>query len=355
MTKTLKVGVIGVGGIANTHMPGWAASPHAEVVAGADVNLEALEAWGAKWDVRRLTRLPQDLITAPDIDIIDICTPSNYHADLTIAALDAGKHVICEKPLAPTPAEIQRMIAARDRSGKLLMTAQHHRYQPAAIALKNEVDKGVLGDVYHARAWYLRRNNVPTRPGFVLKAQSGGGACIDIGVHALDTAFWLMGSPEPITVSGISRSELSKQPGAWSPWGGGTPIPPEMDVEELAAGFVRFANGATMMMEFSWALHGPHYEDMQVWLYGTKGGCHYPKAEIYTSGSNPRQQYDINLKYLPTPLEAHALECIDFADAIVNGRPSPVPPEQSLAVIAILDAVYQSAESGREIRMDGKS
>lgn len=349
--KSLKVAVIGVGGIAATHMPGWAASPHTEVVAGADVSLSALEAWGAKWDVRRLTTSMEELINDPAIDIIDICTPSNYHAPLSIAALDAGKHVICEKPLAPTPDQIREMITARDRSGKLLMTAQHHRYTPAGMALKAEVDSGKLGKVYHARCWYLRRNLVPTRPGFILKSESGGGACIDIGVHALDTALWLMGSPEPVSVTGVARTELAKMPGAWSPWGGGSLIPPEMDVEELAVGFVRFDNGATMVLEFAWMLNGPHGEDLQVWLYGTEGGCHYPKAEIYAATRSPRQQYDVSLKYLPAPHPPHALECVDFADAIVNGRPSPVPPEQSLAVLTILDAVYQSAETGREVRM----
>jgi predicted dehydrogenase len=348
----LKVGVIGVGGIAATHMPGWAASPYTSVVAGADVSLPALQAWGAKWDVRRLTTTADEIINDPSIDIIDICTPSNFHAPLAIAALDAGKHVLCEKPLAPTPDEIRLMIAARDRSGKKLMTAQHHRYTPAGMALKAEVDGGRLGAVYHARAWYLRRNNVPTRPGFILKEQAGGGACIDIGVHALDMALWLMGSPQPVSVSGIARTELARLPGAWSPWQGGTLIPAEMDVEELAVGFVRFDNGATMVLEFAWMLNGPHAEDLQVWLYGTEAGCHYPKAEIYQSSQRPRQQYDISLKYLPTPYAPHAMECIDFADVIANDRPNPIPPEQSLAVQVILDAIYKSAETGREIRIE---
>lgn len=352
MPKDLKVAVIGVGGIAATHMPGWAASPHTEVVAGADVSTASLEAWGAKWDVKRLTTDAMSLINDPSIDIIDVCTPSNFHAPLAIAALDAGKHVICEKPLAPTPDEIRQMIAARDRAGKLLMTAQHHRYTPAGLALKAEVDNGALGKVYHARSWYLRRNLVPTRPGFYLKANSGGGACIDIGVHALDTALWLMGSPQPVSVTGVARSELSKLPGAWSPWQGGTSIPADMDVEELAVGFVRFDNGATMVLEFAWMLNGPHGEDLQVWLYGDKGGCHYPKAEIYTSTAAPRQQYDVALKYLPSPYPPHAMECIDFAEAVANGKPSPVPAEQSLAVQVILDAVYKSADLGREIRLD---
>ncbi len=350
--NSLKVGVIGVGGIAATHMPGWAASPYAEVISGADPNPVALVEWGKKWDVPKLVATADEILNDPDIDIVDICTPSMFHAPLAIAALEHGKHVICEKPLAPTPNEIRQMIDARDRSGKLLMTAQHHRYSPQGQALKAQVDNGALGHVYHARSWYLRRNNVPTGPGFILKSRSGGGACIDIGVHALDMALWLMGSPTPVSVTGHASSTLSKLPGAWSPWQGGTPIPAEMDVEELAVGFVRFANGATMMLEFSWMLNGPHQEDLQVWLYGTEGGCHYPKAEVYQSTPNPRQQYDIALKYLPQQLGAHAVECMAFAEAIINGAPSPVPAEQSLAVQIILDSIYTSAQTGREVRLD---
>src|SRR5690606_28848394 len=119
---SLKVGVIGVGGIAKTHMPGWAASPHAEVIAGSDISESFLQAWGQEYGVSKLSTKAEDIINDPDIDIIDICTPNNYHAPLAIAAMEAGKHVICEKPLAPTPNAIRDMIAARDRTGKMLMT-----------------------------------------------------------------------------------------------------------------------------------------------------------------------------------------------------------------------------------------
>ena len=145
MSKTLKVGVIGIGGIARTHMPGWAASEHAEVVAGSDINSKALAEWGRLHGATKLVTDPADLFRDPDIDIIDICTPNMYHAPLAIAALEAGKHVICEKPLAPTPGEIKQMIAARDRAGKLLMTAQHFRFKGNSQAMKREIGTGTLG------------------------------------------------------------------------------------------------------------------------------------------------------------------------------------------------------------------
>lgn len=350
MAKTLKVGVIGVGGIARTHYPGWKESPHAEIVALADINAEVLTRMGGELGVTKLYEKPEDLIADKDLDIVDVCTPNRYHTPLTVAALEAGKHVICEKPLAPTPADIRQMIAARDKSKRLLMTAQHFRFEGASKALKAEIDGGALGDVYHARSWMLRRSGAPTSAGFVQKRHSGGGPCIDIGVHILDLTLWMMGSPRPVTVTGVTQDRLRKLPGAFSNWGG--PIPDFWDVEEFASAFVRFANGATLVLEVSWLLNHPktHGEDMQMWLYGDKGGAHWPGNTIHQTNNATRQHVDIQLQ-MKEGGEAHAKECVAFAEAVANGKPSPVPAEQSLDVITILDGLYRSAASGREIAL----
>jgi len=349
MIKTLKVAVIGVGGIAKTHMPGWVQSPLAEVVAGADISQEILDEFGKQYEVKRLTTDAAELINDPDIDIIDICTPNMYHEPLSVAALEAGKNVLCEKPLAPTPEAVQRMIDARDRSGKLLMTAQHQRFHGNSRAMKAEIMAGVLGQIYHARAWMLRRAAYPGRASFVQKRHSGGGPCIDIGVHVLDLTLWLMGNPKPVTVTGVSRKELANQPGVFTIWGG-FPPPEGWDVEEFAAAFVRFENSATLMLEVSWLLHhDTHGEDQQIWLYGTEGGAHLPKCEVYQTNRQTKQLYNRKLQLTKDSMEPHALQCIEFAQAIVDGAPSPVPAEQSMQVMSILDAVYKSQEAGREI------
>lgn len=348
----LKVGIVGVGGIARTHIPGWHASEDAELVAGSDVNEGALHHFGHEYNVGKLHTDPEALFNDPELDIIDICTPNRYHAPLAIAALNAGKHVICEKPLAPTPDEIRQMIEARDRSGKTLMTAQHFRFQGSAKALKAEIDTGALGDIYHARSWMLRRAAAPTGGGFILKQHSGGGPCIDIGVHILDLTLWFMGNPEPVAVSGVAKAPLAHGEGAFSAWGR-NPIPPEYDVEDFAAAFVRFENGATLMLEVSWLLHhDTQGEDMQMWLYGTKAGSHWPKCELFESNYQTRQHYNRELKLMYDGLEPHAQECVEFARAVAQGEPSPVPAEQSLQVIKILDGIYRSQESGGEVRVD---
>ena len=349
MSKTLKVGVIGVGGIARSHFPGWKASPHAEVIALADPDGKVLKQRGEETGVDLLYENPKDLIRNPDIDIVDVCTPNAYHAPLTIAALEAGKHVICEKPLAPKPAEIRKMIAARDKNKRLLMTAQHFRFDAKAQALKKMLDTGVLGKIYHARSWHLRRRAAPTRPGFILKKHSGGGPCIDIGVHILDLTLWMMGNPKPVAVSGVTQTKLAKQPRAYSDWGG--PIPKYFDVEEFAAAMVRFETGATLMLEVSWMLnHKTDGEDIQFWLYGDQGGAHWPSNEILTT-DNKRQQHMNTLIVSQKGPEPHAAECMAFAQAVAEGKPSPVPAEQSLDVIAVLDGLYRSAKTGKETRL----
>jgi predicted dehydrogenase len=347
----LKVGVIGVGGIARTHMPGWAASTNAEVVAGSDISEAALQKWGAENGVSNLSAKAEDIINDPDIDIIDVCTPNRYHAPLSIAALKAGKHVICEKPLAPTPGEIREMIAARDASGKKLMTAQHFRFSGKSKALKAEINAGTLGDIYHARSWMLRRSAFLPGPGFVLKQHAGGGATIDIGVHILDLTLWMMGNPQPVAVNGVARTELAHIDGQFSVWSP-NPVPKEWDVEEFAAAFVRFDNGATLILEVSWLLHhNTQGEDMQMWLYGTKGGSLWPNCEIYYTNYATHQHINETLQITRDTLEPHALECVEFAQAIVDDAPSPVPAEQSLQVLTILDGIYRSEQSGKEVSL----
>ena len=348
----LKVGLVGVGGISRTHMPGWAASEEAEVVAGSDISNEALEQWGALHNVKRLTTNADELFSDPDIDIIDLCVPNMYHAPLAIAALEAGKHVICEKPLAPTPEDIKKMIAARDKSGKQLMTAQHFRFDGVSQAMKAEIDTGTLGDVYHARGWMLRRNGLIPTATFIEKKHSGGGPCIDIGVHILDLTLWMMGNPRPVTVSGVADARLAHLPGAFATWREG-PIPSTFDVEDYAVAFVRFENGATLVLEVSWLLHHDiRGEDMQAWIYGDEGGCHWPSAQFLDTNYTTRQFNNRTLQLTQDKMEPHALECVEFAKAIAAGAPSPVPAEQSLQVLAILDGIYRSQAEGREVSID---
>jgi predicted dehydrogenase len=351
----LNIGIIGVGGIAKAHMPGWIDGDRTTVVAGADLDEAALTAWGDQHDVARRYADAMQLIADDDIDVVDICVPNRFHAPLAIAALEAGKHVLCEKPLAPTVDEVKQIIAARDKAGKLVMTAQHFRYEKAALALKTEADAGALGEVYYGRAQWLRRGQVPNGPGFLDKEKSGGGPCIDIGVHVLDLALHLMGQPTPTSVTGISVTKLMNKPGAFSMWGLENLPHVEHSVEDFAAGMIRFANGAALSLEASWMLH--HQQDdgrnetMKLSLYGDKAGAVWPEARLHWTDNDKKRLYDVKLGALDDRIPPHARECMAFADAIENNEPSPVPPEESLNLIAILDGLYTSAQTGHEVKL----
>ncbi|MDX1683279.1 MAG: Gfo/Idh/MocA family oxidoreductase, partial [Phycisphaeraceae bacterium] len=217
-------------------------------------------------------------------------------------------------------------------------------------------DRGLLGEIYHARAWMLRRAGLPNRVSFLKREHAGGGPCIDIGVHILDLTLWMMGHPTPVSVVGTSQNRLASQEGSFTVLGQPRPVlRDEMDVEDFAAAMVRFDNGATLMLEVSWMLHHQvegRFEDMQMWLYGTDAGSHWPRCEFYLADADAMQHETRRLELLKDAMEPHAAECVAFAEAIAEGGPSPVPAEQSLAVQKILAGLYQSQETGAEVRLD---
>lgn len=343
--RKFRVGLIGGGGIAQAvHIPGWKNLPDVEIVGVADVSeataKKAAAAAGASQvftDYRELLKL--------DIDAVDICTPNKVHTPAALAALNAGKHVICEKPLAVTTAEVREMGELADKKKLLLMTAQHQRFTQSALGAKSWIDAGNLGDTYHAQVRAVRRAGLPPAPGFIDAKLSGGGPCMDIGVHALDLCMWLMGFPKPVRVSGMSRTMFAKGHAMPNPWG-------EWDrerysVEDFAAGFVHFDNGATLVLESAWMCHQKEEEEMNCQLFGTKGGIKWPSAEYATAINGAYAVGTItHPSHVPHP---HWAEIAAFTDAVRNGKPSPVPWTETIKVIGILEAVYASQNENREV------
>jgi predicted dehydrogenase len=357
-----RVGVIGAGGIARgQHLPGWRNLPNVSVVAIADINKAAASAAAMEFGVPHVFTDFQDLIKL-DLDAVDVCTPNVSHVPIVQAALEAGKHVICEKPLAVTAREVRLLGELADRKGLKLMTAQHHRFGAPARAAKRWAEQGFLGPVYHARVKAMRRAWLPIAPGFIDARLSGGGPCLDIGVHALDLCLWLMGFPEPERVSGTARTHFAKGteiPGMWGEWNRDL-----YSVEDFAAGFVHFKppqagaaptatgaapGGATLNLETSWLGHQVENEDTSCQLFGIKGGLKWPDGQFASVQGGVFAQGTLTH---PTHVgNAYQEELRAFHDCIVNDAPSPVPWRETEKVIAILEAIYVSQREGREIRM----
>jgi predicted dehydrogenase len=266
-----------------------------------------------------------------------------------LAALNAGKHVICEKPLATTVADVRRMGRLADKKKLKLMTAQNQRFTSSAVAIRQWAEAGHLGEVYHARVRAMRRAWLPARPGFIDRELSGGGPCMDIGVHALDCAMWIMGFPKPVRVSGTAKVNFAKGsaiPGMWGEWDRKM-----FNVEDFAAGFVHFENGATMTLEASWLGHQQENEDMSFQLFGFRGGVKWPSGEFATvQDRNFVQGTLLPARQIEHP---HREEVKAFYECVTRDKPSPVPWTETVHVIAILEAVYESQRQGREITVKG--
>lgn len=349
-TRKFRVGLIGGGGIAQAvHIPGWKNLPEVEIVGVADVSAATAQKAAALASGKAQVFTDYRDLLKLDLDAVDICTPNRVHTPAALAALNKGCHVLCEKPLAVTTAEVKQMGRLADRKKLKLMTAQHQRYTQSGVAAKAWVNAGNLGEAYHARVRAMRRAWLPPAPGFIDAKLSGGGPCMDIGVHALDLCLWLMGFPKPVRATGVARTVFAKgrtMPNLWGEWDR-----ERYSVEDFAAGFVHFDNGATLVLEAAWMSHQPENEDMSAQLYGTKGGIKWPSAEFTTVINGTHAQGTVTHPVaVPHP---HWNEIAAFTDCVLNRKPSPVPWTETIKVIGILEAVYAAQQKGREVAVKG--
>ncbi|HEV3341723.1 MAG TPA: Gfo/Idh/MocA family oxidoreductase [Pirellulales bacterium] len=344
MTLPLRVALIGAGAIARSeHLPAWMKLPEFKVVAMADPSPVSLSAVPGEFDIRRRVADYRELIDDPDIDVVDICVPSALHAEVAIAALAAGKHVLCEKPMATSRPDAAAILDAWRASGKKLMIGQHMRFEPSVVQLRAYLQRNPPGDIYYTRGQWLRRRRLPARPGFTDRRLSGGGALYDLGVHMLDLAWWLTGCPRPSSISGQTFNRLARRRDLGSEWG--TWEPTTIDVEDFAVGLVRFTNGSALSLEVSWLGFQPEEEFWRLQLYGSHAGISWPQCQLV--GEDQLIPWNLQLAEAKGD-KAHHQVIREFARSVLEDLPVPVPPEQSANIIAMLDALYASAASGRE-------
>jgi predicted dehydrogenase len=348
MTTPLRVGIVGAGDIARQqHIPGWLQLPQAKLAAIADNVVAAAERAREEFHIERAETDYRRLLDDPSIDVIDICCPSGLHAEVAIAALKAGKHVLCEKPLATSRADAVAVLAAERASGKKLMVAQQFRFDCRTASLLQGIGQLNLGHVYFARGQWLRRRRVPGRPGFTRKELSGGGPLYDLGVHMLDLAWWLMGCPAPLSASGSVFNHLARRGDLRGEWG--TWDPATIDVEDFAIGLLRFEGGGLLSLEVSWLGFQPEQDFHRLQLFGTRAGALWPDGRLF--GETDGKPWDVQLAEIHGD-KPHREAIRQFARAIVENTPVPVPSWQSASEISMLDALYRSAECGGEMRVE---
>jgi predicted dehydrogenase len=360
MEKKIKVGIIGCGGIANgKHMPSLSKLDDVEMVAFCDLVLEkaekAKEQYGTP-DAKVYTDY-QELLKESEIEVIHVCTPNRSHAPISIDSLHAGKHVMCEKPMAKTAADARKMVEAAKETGKKLTIGYQHRHKPESIYLKSVIERGDLGEIYFAKAFAVRRRGTPNWGVFLNEYEQGGGPLIDIGTHSLDVTLYLMNNYEPKMVVGTKYKKVNNAD-CGNPWGGWDAD--QHTMEDSAFGFIVMKNGATIILESSWALNTSEpIQEGSTMLCGTDAGAQIKGGVIINKGefnrlveikpdlSSGGVAFYEGISDNPAEVEARR-----WINAVKNDTEVVVKPEQACVVSEILEAIYKSAESGQPVYFD---
>ncbi len=348
MAKTVKVGVIGAGQIGLAHMKSCNSSPNAEVVAVAELSDKRRKAAAKEHNIPNQFEDYKDLLECKDVDAVTIALPNFLHAQACLDALKAGKHVCCEKPFAMNAKEAKAVVDLAARKRKTFMLGMNFRFNPDVQVMKACVDRGDLGDVYHARTIWLRRSGIP-RIGswFTQKKYSGGGGMLDIGVHFLDATLHMMGNFKPKAVSGQTWTNFGNRGMGDGSWGmSEINKKAKFDVDDHAAALIKLAGGATVALEISWAAFQETANANSIDLFGTEGGGHMSPVKIFKKGKKDYEVIEPKIKPALTLDRMH-----HFVDCIVNKKKPICDMRQSLAVQKILDAIYESSKTGKEVRI----
>ena len=354
----VRVGVIGSGAGA-FHLDGYAEEDRAQVVAIAGLDTDRVEKLAKKYDVPDTHREYQELLARDDIDAVSVAVPNFLHMPVAMAAFEAGKHVLVEKPLARNAAEGVAMVEAARTHNKVLGVSFQRRTRHDVQLLKQAVEQGDFGNVYYAKAWWMRRAGIPGLGSwFTSKEAAGGGPLIDLGVHVLDMLMYVLGNPEVHSVTGTTYAQIGPTGrGGW-PGSARFKVTEEQpyEVEDLASAFIRLKNGATVLLEASWASFTEMVDDFGIQLYGSEGGARIfakqyaltDTLEVYRNFGNTTEDSKPRI----IGHKGHSQVIHSFIDAILLGTPMEPSGLEGLANIQLIDAIYRSAAIGREVILD---
>ena len=348
----LRVGIVGLGGIGHHHADRLA-DHDVELVGGVDISGEARREFGDTYEVPTYED-DAELLTAADAVLIT--TPNRFHEQYAVTALEAGVDVLLEKPLAHTVDSAERIAAAAREADGFCMVGFNNRFAPPVELIKEFQEAGRFGDLTHVEANYVRRRGIPGRGSwFTNKEVAGGGALIDIGVHAIDLALYLLGFPTVTEVSGTARSQFgTREDYAYVEMWGDDVGPEGFDVDDSASAFIRTANGQTISLDIAWATNRPTNDAFI--LRGTDAGATFDRSSheltIYedsTAGQDHLTDAEIETRATDT----HKTEQRYFLDHVRSGTtPERNTVEEGLAVQRVIDAIYRSSEQGRAVSLD---
>lgn len=344
--EKLRIGIIGAGNIAqNAHLPVYKERDDVQVVAIADWNLERAQQAAEKFGIPKAYSCVEDLLAAEQVDAVDICVWNRSHSEVAIAAARAGKHILCEKPMALNVEHALRMKEEVEKAGVLFMMAVPNRYRSDVTLLKDMVDSGKLGEIYYAKTAMVRRRGTPLG-WFTDTAKSGGGPVIDIGVHCIDRTWYLMGRPRPTRVSAMTSSRIGNyQTKGVSRWVALDSDVTAFDTEDSAAGVIHFENGACMLFEVSWALNCKPQDYTQI--CGTLAGAELDPLTVYGEDMG----YLTDNKLTVQDVNPFAVEIDHFIDCVRTGKAPRSPLEDGLTVQKRLEGIYTSARLGKEVEL----
>lgn len=354
-SSSLKIGVIGAG-IGRIHMRAYQELGNVEIVALCDVDETRLNQIGDKFNVTYRYTDYQNMFEAGMIDAVSVCLPNSLHAPVSLAALAAGLHVLCEKPLAESAASGQKIVEAAATARSKFMICFNRRYRADVQWMKHMIDEGRLGQIYQVKAGWIRETGIPFG-WFADKTMAGGGPLIDLGVHMLDAVLWLLAYPQPLTVSGMVQTQFGGR--GLKTWQQvKTGMPREFTVEDSALAFIRLENNVTLTLETSWASHAkPGQDDIFITLYGTEG-----TIELYVANYAAEETLSFYTEINGVPVTTrpaikgvehdHYYAVAEFVRCIQEDVAPTATAEQGQTVMRIIDAIYRSAEISREVALD---
>ena len=350
MADRLRCGVIGTGAIGIGHLLSLNSCPRAAAVAVAETNPQRAKEATERFKIPRSYNDYRELLDQPDIEAVTIATPNHLHAEMAIEALKARKHVLIEKPLATNVKDATRIVETAKKTKRTLMVGQNFRFNRYTQMAKMIIDRGELGEIYHARVFWLRRNGIP-RIGswFTQKKFAGGGCAYDIGGHMLDACLHLMSDFEAVAVSAQNYAKFGPRGLGEMDWGKSEVDPQKIfDVDDYSAAFVRLKSGRTVILEASWAAYVPSdVREYGIDLFGTNAGLSLYPARMFRNGPNGYETVHLNVPKLP-----HSEDRIHhFVASVIEGKKTLVPLDESLQLQAILDGIYASAAAGKEVRL----